>query len=549
MASMTYTGGQLIVEALRANGVSHVFGVPGESYLPILDALYDVPEIRFVTARQEGGASMMADAWGKLTGKPGICLVTRGPGAANAYSGIHVAAQDSTPMIVLMGQIARSDTDREAFQEVDVKAMFGDQVKWAAQINDAERITEYMARAFATACSGRPGPVVLALPEDVLQASVQANKPIAAKAVSPAPSLMQISELGVYLSAVSRPLLIAGGEGWSASTSRKLVQFSEMWDLPVACAFRCQDRFPNDHANYAGDAGLGINPRLAANIAEADLVIALNTRLGDCTTSSYTLFDIPVPKRHLVHIYPDPEELGRVYQAQLAINSSVANFLDIAMNMRPQIKPGWSDWTRSANRDYREWSNGQDDSDSAFSMTSVIVWLRENLPADAILTNGAGNYTTWLHRFYRHRSYRTQLAPTSGSMGYGLPAAIAAKLAYPDRVVVALAGDGCLQMTIQEMGTIAQNNLNIIVLVVNNSNYGTIRMHQEINYPKRVSGTQLTNPDFVALAQAYGMFAERIESTSEFAPAMERALAANSACLIEIITDPNILTPTKRITN
>jgi acetolactate synthase I/II/III large subunit len=544
---MQKTGGQLIVETLRTNGVDRVFGVPGESYLPVLDALFETPEIAFIGARQEGGAAMMADAFGKLTGRPGICLVTRGPGAANAYAGIHVAAQDSTPLILLMGQIDRGDTDREAFQEVDIKAMFGDQVKWAAQINEAARIPEYMARAFATACSGRSGPVALALPEDVLRQTVTVGPTSRSQPVSAAPAATQIAALGELLEAAHRPLAIVGGEGWNRESCHSLVRFSERWALPVSCAFRCQDRFPNTHPNYAGDAGLGINPRLAERIGQADLVIALGSRLGDCTTSSYKLFDVPVPKQNLVHIHADADELGHVYQAALPIASGVANFLDAAAQLEPADEPRWRDWTRQANLDYRSWSDAACDFATGFDMVAAVKWLRDNLAEDAIVTNGAGNYAAWLHRFYRHRSYRTQLGPTSGSMGYGLPAAIAAKLVHPERAVVAFAGDGCLQMTIQELGTVAQHGLNLVVVVVNNGSYGTIRMHQEMHYPGRVSGTELVNPDFVALARAYGLNAERVESFSQFPPAMERALASETASLIEIVTDPRILSPTRRV--
>ncbi|WP_375566740.1 thiamine pyrophosphate-binding protein [Oceaniradius stylonematis] len=544
---MAKSGGQLVVDALVENGVTQVFGVPGESYLPVLDALHDAPQIRLTIARQEGGAAMMADAHAKLTGRPGICLVTRGPGAANAYAGVHVAAQDSTPMIVLMGQVARGDMDREAFQEVDVKAMFGDQVKWAAQVNQTERLPEYMARAFSVAQSGRPGPVVLALPEDVLSGTADTVAAPMSQPISAHPDPDAIKRLGEMLHAAERPLVIAGGPGWDAGLVDRFVAFAERWSLPVSCAFRAQDRFPNTHAQYAGDAGLGINPALADAIRNSDLVIALGARLGDCTTSGYTLFDAPVPRQTLVHIHPEPDELGHVFQPALPVAASVGAFLDAAEGLEAPRDPVWAKWTAERNAAYRGWTDEATAMPGTFNLGEAIIWLRENLPDDAILTNGAGNYAAWLHRFYRHRRYRTQVAPTSGSMGYGLPAAVAAKLAEPGRPVVALAGDGCLQMTIQELGTVAQERLGIIVLVVNNSMYGTIRMHQEMHYPGRISGTSLDNPDFVALARAYGLEAERVAETGQFAPAMQRALASDGASLIEIVTDPRALSPTRTL--
>ncbi|MBO6639642.1 MAG: thiamine pyrophosphate-binding protein [Roseitalea sp.] len=544
---MGKSGGRLVVDALVENGVTQIFAVPGESYLPVLDALHDVPQIRLTIARQEGGAAMMADAHAKLTGRPGICLVTRGPGAANAYAGVHVAAQDSTPMILLMGQVARGDTGREAFQEVDVKAMFGDQVKWAAEVNQTKRLPEYLARAFSVAQSGRPGPVVLALPEDILSGTADVAAAPASRAVSAHPDPGAVKRFGDLLGAAERPLVIAGGPGWDAELVDRFVAFAERWALPVCCAFRAQDRFPNTHANYAGDAGLGINPALADAIRDSDLAVALGARLGDCTTSGYTLFDVPVPKQTLVHIHPEPDELGHVFQPALPIAASVGAFLAAADALEAPSRPTWKGWTVDINAAYRDWTDQATAMPGAVNLGEVIIWLRENLADDAIITNGAGNYAAWLHRFYRHSAYRTQMAPTSGSMGYGLPAAVAAKLAAPDRTVIALAGDGCLQMTIQELGTVAQEELGIIVLVVNNSMYGTIRMHQEMHYPGRVSGTSLANPDFVALARAYGLEAERVTETGQFAPAMQRALASNRASLIEIVTDPRALSPTRSL--
>lgn len=542
---MPQSGGQIVVDALRANSIDRVFSVPGESFLPVLDALVDAPSIDLVVARQEGGAAMMAEAYGKLTGKPGICLVTRGPGAANAYAGIHVAAQDSTPMIMLVGLIERGFEGREAFQEIDVKAMFGDQVKWAATVNQTERLPEMMARAFSNAVSGRPGPVVLGLPEDVLSATVDAPPALPAVVARASVMAADLQALGERLAAAERPLVIVGGQGWTGVDCDRLVALSERWNLPVACAFRCQDRFPNEHANYAGDAGLGINPALAESIRKADLIVALGARLGDCTTSSYTLLDIPYPRQALVHIHPDPEELGRVYRPDMAINAGPSAFLVAAETLNPPNDVRWSQWTADANASYRAWSDQVTTLPGDFNLGDAVIGLRDLLPDNAVITNGAGNYSVWVHRYYRHRRLGTQLAPTSGSMGYGLPAAVTAALHEPECPVVCFAGDGCLQMTIQELATIAEHRLKVIIVVVNNAMYATIRMHQEKHYPGRVSGTDLVNPDFVALANAYGLKSEHVERTADFAPAVERALAADAATLIEVRPDPRILTPVK----
>lgn len=545
---MPQSGGQIIIDALRSNGIDQMFSVPGESFLPVLDALVDAPDIRLTIARQEGGAAMMAEAYGKLTGKPGICLVTRGPGAANAYSGVHVAAQDSTPMILLVGLIERGFNEREAFQEIDVKSMFSDQVKWAADVSDTTRLPEYLARAFSTAMSGRPGPVVLGLPEDMLSDNVEIACVPRSLITQAAPSVEQMDAFYERLVDAQQPLMVVGGETWTETDCGRLVDFSEGWNLPIVSAFRCQDRFPNEHPNYAGVAGLGIDQKLAKRIGDADLIIALGARLGDCTTSSYALLDIPDPAQGLIHIHAGAEELGRVYQADIGINASAGNFLKAAQTLDPPSNSAWRGWTVEANADYRAWSGRATTLPGDFNLGEAMVWLRDNLPDDAIITNGAGNYSVWVHRFYRHTRYRTQLAPTSGSMGYGLPAAIAAKLVHPDRVVVAFAGDGCLQMTLQELGTIAENGLKIVIVVVNNSMYATIRMHQEVHYPGRISGTDLSNPDFVALASAYGLHSERVERTDAFGHAVERALEADRATLIEVLPDPRILTPAKIMT-
>jgi acetolactate synthase-1/2/3 large subunit len=536
------SGGQILVDQLRIYGVDLAFGVPGESYLAVLDALHDVNSIRYVICRQEGGAAMMADAYGKLTGRPGICMVTRGPGATNASAGVHVAFQDSTPLILLIGQVARDTMEREGFQEIDYRRMYGQLAKWVAEIDDAARIPEFISRAFYTATSGRPGPVVLALPEDMLASIVTVADAQPWQPVHSAPSAAAMAELASLLAQAERPLVIAGGGGWSAEATADLQQFVEKFDLPVGVSFRSQDVFDNGHQCYTGDIAIGVNPKLAQRVRDADLLLVLGARLGEITTGGYTLIDIPVPQQKLVHVYPDPEELGRVYQPSLGIVSSMRGAASALAELTPAAGKSRKEWRESAHRDYLEWS-APTRSPGAVQMAEIVAWLRERLPADAILTNGAGNYATWIHRFYRHRRYRTQLAPTSGSMGYGLPASVAAKLVHPERVVLAFAGDGCLQMTMQEFGTACQHDVNIILIVVNNGMYGTIRMHQEREYPARVEGTQLRNPDFVAWAKSYGAAGWKVERTEEFAPAFEQALRATTPSLIEIRLDPEAITP------
>ena len=541
-APQTRTGGQILVDQLRLNGVERVFGVPGESYLAVLDALHDTPEIDFVICRQEGGAAMMAEADGKLTGRPGICMVTRGPGATNASAGVHIAYQDSTPMILLIGQVARGMAEREAFQEIDFRRMFGQMAKWVAQIDDPARIPEFVSRAYHTALQGRPGPVVLALPEDMLRerATVPDPRPAAPAMAYPTPESMD--RLAALLAAAERPFAILGGGGWSAESCERFRSFAEAYDLPVGTAFRCQDRFDNAHANYAGDVGIGINPALAARIGEADLVLAVGPRLGEATTGGYTLFDVPRPRQTLVHVHPGAEELGRVYQADLPIQAAMATFAEAVSALGPATPVPWASWTRAARADYEE-SNRPVPCPGAVQMAEIVAWLKDHLPPATIVANGAGNYSGWVHRFYRFRQYGTQLGPTSGSMGYGTPAAVAAKLRHPDRTVVAFAGDGCFLMHGQELATAVQYNANITIIVVNNGMYGTIRMHQERDYPERVSGTALANPDFAALARAYGAFGATVETTEQFAPAFHKAMGHDGPSLIELRIDPEALTP------
>ncbi|WP_340119293.1 thiamine pyrophosphate-binding protein [Pelagibius sp. 7325] len=536
-------GGRILVDQLVAEGVDRIFGVPGESYLAVLDALYDTPEVTYHLCRQEGGAAMMADAYGKLTGRPGICFVTRGPGATSASAGVHIAFQDSTPMILFIGQVGRGMTEREAFQEIDYRRMYGEMAKWVAQIDDAARIPEMVSRAFHTATSGRPGPVVLALPEDMLSAPVPAPllaRPYHASAGAPEPHLM--AELWRRLQRARRPLVIVGGGGWSAEAKAELESFAAANSLPVAASFRCQDYFDNTHPCYVGQVGIAIDPRLAARVRETDLLILLGSRFGEMTSGGYSLMKIPNPDQPLVHVYPDAEELGRVYRPELAIHAGSAAFVRAANAMPALDGSVWQDWTAAAHADYLA-HNTPTTIPGRLQMGKVMDWLRETLPPEAIITNGAGNYTGWVHRFYRFRHFRSQLAPTSGSMGYGLPAAVAAKAVHPDRPVVCFAGDGCFMMHGQELATAVQYGLNIIVIVVNNASLGTIRMHQENHYPARVSATDLVNPDFAALARAYGAHGELVEDDADFAAAFQRAQASGKPALLELRIDPEAITP------
>ncbi|WP_342667970.1 thiamine pyrophosphate-binding protein [Azospirillum halopraeferens] len=539
------TGGRLVVAALEAQGVERVFCVPGESYLAVLDALHDSP-IRTVVCRHEGGAAMMAEATGKLTGRPGVCMVTRGPGATNAAAGIHVAQQDSTPLVVLIGQIERGMRGRDAFQEVDYGRMFGGMAKWAAEIDSPRRIPEMISRAFHTALSGRPGPVVLALPEDVLTGTADAAPAAAARAAEPAPSPAAMAELAGLLERAHRPLVLAGGSRWTADAVAALHRFAERFDLPVGVTFRRQMLFDHTHRCYAGDVGLGINPKLAARVRDADLLLLLGGRFSEVPSQGYELLGIPEPAAALVHVHPGAEELGRVYRPALAINATPGAFLDAAEGL-PAPPPGRSDHTRVAHADYRAWSDEPPDTPGALRMGAVMRWLRAHLPEDAVMTNGAGNYATWLHRFWRFRRFGTQLAPVSGSMGYGLPAAVAAKLAQPERTVVCFAGDGCIQMTLPEFATAVQEGAAVIVLVIDNGMYGTIRMHQEREYPGRVSGTALRNPDFAALARACGGHGETVERDADFGPAFARAQASGLPAILHLRIDPEALTPNRTL--
>ncbi|KAB1071680.1 thiamine pyrophosphate-binding protein [Methylobacterium planeticum] len=531
------TGGRLLVDQLLAQGVERVACVPGESYLAALDALHDAA-IEVLVCRAEGGAAMMAEAYGKLTGRPGICFVTRGPGATNACHGVHIAMQDSTPMILFVGQVDTAMREREAFQELDYRAVFGSMTKWTVEIDRPDRVPELVARAFRVAMQGRPGPVVVALPEDMLVATAEVvDAPFVAPARSwPAPE--DLDALARLLAAARSPLVIVGGSGWDEVGVRGMAAFAERFRLPVATSFRRASLFPADHPNYAGELGIGPDSRLKARLAEADLVLLVGGRFSEMASGSYTLLDVPVPRQALVHVHPGAEELGRVYQAALSIQATPAAFARALDALAPAGEPAWAGTAEAAHAEYRAWTETPRILPGAFQYGAVIAWLRDRLPPDAILCNGAGNYAGWLHRHYRFRRFGTQLAPTSGSMGYGVPAAVMAKRQHPERIVVALAGDGCFLMNGQEFATAVQYGAAIVVIVVDNGQYGTIRMHQEREYPGRVVGTQLTNPDFAMQARAFGGHGERVARTEDFAPAFERALASGKPAILHCLLDP-----------
>jgi len=551
-------GGRILVDALQIHGAELAFGVPGESYLAVLDALHD-SSIQYIINRQEGGAAFMAEAHGKMTGKPGICFVTRGPGATNAAIGVHTAFQDSTPMILFIGQVGGDFVEREAFQEIDYRRMFGEMSKWVAQIDRAERIPEYVARAFQVATSGRPGPVVLALPEDMLVDTATVADTQRYQPVQAAPAPEQLDQLRNLLAAAQRPLVLIGGGGWSAGACEQIRTFAEANQLPVTCAFRFQDLFDNRHANYAGDVGIGINPKLAARIKLADVILAIGPRLGEMTTSGYSLLEAPRPQQTLIHVHSDAEELGRVYQADLMINSGMAQIATALAGMAPlPASEARREAVLQARADLAAWQAEPTvfkDGQVPLNLWQVVQTLQAALPPDTILTNGAGNFATWGHRFWQYGDksggLRTQLAPTSGAMGYGVPAAVAARIISQHdgkpRAVLNFAGDGDFMMNGQELATAVQYKAGVLFIVFNNGMYGTIRMHQEKTYPARVSGTDLHNPDFAALARAYGAHGESVEKTADFAPALKRAQthieATGLPALIELRYDGTLLTP------
>lgn len=534
------TGGRILVDQLELHGVKHAFCVPGESYLEVLDALRD-SSIALTVCRQEGGAAMMADAVGKLTGTPGICLVTRGPGATNACPGLHIAMHDSTPLILLVGQAERGALGREAFQEIDYRT-FGGLVKWVTQIEDAARIPELISRAFHTAVSGRPGPVVVALPEDMLTDSVDVPdaRPYLIPDAAPAPEAL--AQLQQMLAVSERPLLIAGGSGWDASAAEDLLQFVQRQALAVAVSFRRQMLFPARDPQFVGDIGVGPNPKLIAYAREADLVLLLGGRLSELPSQHYTLLSIPTPKQPMVHVHPGAEEIGSLYRPDLAFVMSPKHFLRAACALPKGTKDRGRHLAQGREL-FEEWSGASVKSPGAFDLTAVVRSLRTLVPNDAIICNGAGNYSAWVHRFHRYEAFGTQLAPTSGSMGYGVPAAVAAQRMHPERAVVAFAGDGCFLMNGQEFATAVQYDLPIVVVVVDNGMYGTIRMHQEREYPGRVVATDLRNPDFASYARAFGGYGERVERTEDFAAAFGRARASGKPAILHCIADPQAITP------
>ncbi|MEY3080146.1 MAG: hypothetical protein RJA94_131 [Pseudomonadota bacterium] len=543
------TGGQILVDQLKIHGTSHVFCVPGESYLAVLDALHDV-DIKTIVCRQEGGAAYMAEAAGKITGQPGIVMVTRGPGATNASCGIHVASQDSTPLIMFVGQVARDMKEREAFQELDYKAVFGTMAKWVVEIDRAERIPEIVSRAFHVATQGRPGPVVIALPEDMLADEVEVTDALPCAPVVMKPGVSDMEALQRRLLSAERPIILAGGSGWSEQGVKDLQRFAEAFDLPVAVSFRRQMLFPADHPNFAGDLGIGPNPKLLERVKNADLVLLVGGRLSEMPSQSYSLFDIPGDGSKLVHVHPGAEELNKVYRAGLGILATPHAFAAAAAELPKPNAVKWAGSPGAAHAEYLAWSDtSKVKTAGELQMAEVMAHLKQVMPADTVYCNGAGNYATWVHRFWPFRAFASQLAPTSGTMGYGVPAAVAAKALQPGREVMAFAGDGCFMMNGQEFATMMQYDLPVIVVVVDNGMYGTIRMHQEREYPGRISATALKNPDFAALARSYSGHGETVRNTAEFGPALARARASGKPSIIHCLIDPEAITPARSLTD
>jgi acetolactate synthase-1/2/3 large subunit len=540
------TGGEILVDQLVRQGVKQAFCVPGESYLAALDAFHD-RAVDVVVCRQEGGAAMMAEAVGKATGRPGICFVTRGPGATNGSPGIHIAHQDSTPMIMFVGQVARDMREREAFQELNYRAVFGTMTKWTTEIDDPARIPELISRAFHVATSGRPGPVVIALPEDMLTDRAVVGDAALIEPIETWPGLTDMSRLQKMLWAAKKPVLVLGGSRWSEKARASVIRFAERFDLPVVTSFRRSHLFDQTHPNYAGDLGVGPNPKVVARIIGCDLLILLGGRLGEMPSQGYSLLNIPNPSQTLVHVHPGAEELGRVYHPNLAIHASPTAFAAALEGLQAPGEIVWREETRAANADYRAFSEAPTEVPGAVNLGEIMVWLRGRLPANAVITNGAGNFSGWIHRFYRFREFGTLFAPTSGSMGYGPPAAIALKKLWPDRIVFCLAGDGDFLMNGQEFATAVQYNLPVVIAIVDNGMYGTIRMHQEREYPSRVIGTELRNPDFAAYARAFGGFGATVEKTADFAPAFEAALASGKPSILHLKVNAQAITPSTTI--
>ena len=547
MSNSQRSGGEILVDQLIVQGVTDAFCVPGESYLDVLNALYlRKDKVNLYVARQDGGAAYMAEAYGKATGKTGVCFVTRGPGATNASIGVHTAYQDSTPMVLFIGQVGGDMIEREAFQEMDYRRMFGQMSKWVAQIDRATRIPEYISRAFHVANSGRPGPVVLALPEDMLVERVVVEDAASVQPIKSAPRKDDIDLLREILADSDRPLIILGGGGWTNVARSNLQLFAERHGIPVGCSFRRQDLFDNRHSHYVGDIGIGINPKLAKLVEDSDLLLVIGSRLGEMTTSGYQIIQAPVPKQKLVHIHPGVEELGRVFQGSLLINSSIEEATKALLSIS-RTGRNWSSWRTKGNEIYRENIIPQR-SPGAVDLGELMNILREVLPHDAVITNGAGNFSGWIHRHWQYSGFKSQIAPTNGAMGYGVPSGVGAKIALGDRLVVSISGDGCFLMNGQEIATAMQYELKIIFMVFDNGMYGTIRMHQEREYPTHVYGTELKNPDFAALARSYGLHAERVSSTSDIMPAIQRCLDAETASLIHIKVDPEAITSRATLT-
>lgn len=540
------TGGQILVDQLIAQKVERITCVPGESYLAVLDALHDAA-IDVLVCRNEGGAAMMADAYGKATGRPGICFVTRGPGATNASPGVHIAAQDSTPMILFVGQIERGMREREAFQELDYKAVFGSIAKWVVEIDQPDRIPELIARAFRVAMQGRPGPVVIALPEDMLVETAEVADAAYVEPAAPYPTPSDMARLADLLREAERPLVILGGSRWTPEATQQLADFAARCALPIATSFRRADKFPSDHPCYVGDVGIGPNPKLAARVKDADLLVLLGARMSEMPSSSYSLINIPTPTQKLVQVHPSADEIGRVYQPVLGIEATPGTFAAALSEMADAPQGKWEEQTRQGRADYLAWGETPAKLPGSFQYGEIVKTLRDTLPEDTILCNGAGNYATWLHRYFRLRGRMLHLAPTSGSMGYGVPAGVLAKRQFPERTVVAFAGDGCYLMNGQEFATAVQYEIPLIVVVVDNGMYGTIRMHQEREYPGRISATRLRNPDFAAYARAFGGHGETVLTTEEFMPAFERAKASGLPAILHCKIDPEALTPTRTL--
>lgn len=538
-------GGHILVDQLKVNGIKRVFSVPGESFLAALDGLYN-SGIENIVCRQEGGAAMMAEADAKITSSPGVVFVTRGPGATNASSGVHIAMQDSTPLIVFVGQVPLEHRDREAFQEIDYERFFSPIAKWVAEVKDLKRLPEYISRAFQVSQGGRPGPVIISLPEDILSGVCEVPDRPRVVLGQQFTSDSEVKKIEKAIIKAERPLVIAGGTGWSKEAVKNLGVFVKNFNLPVATTFRRQHLMDNRHDCYIGDLGTGMNPALAKTVKESDLIIAIGTRLGEIATGGYELIDPKKPEQKIIHIHKDPNELGHVYQPTLSVLSSTENILNQFIDLPKLVNPEWGARTNEVRNNYLNWITPKE-TPGPVKLEKIIEWLSNNLPEDSIVTNGAGNYAAFLHRYFVFKEYPTAIGPTSGSMGYGFPASIAAKLRFPDKTVICMAGDGCFQMTLNEMSTAAHNKLAIIVIVVNNGKYATIRMHQEKHYPGRVSGTEIHNPDFAALAKAYGGFGVKVQKTEDFVAAYDQAVASGLLSVIELKIDDEVLSTSQTV--